>query len=59
MTGEGAAHLADLLQNRHDEAQVADVKRWQGQSDMTEVAIAILEGVLTSGTFSNLARGTL
>ena len=44
------AHLAYVLENRLDEAEIADVEDRQGKPDMAKMSSALLEGRLTSMT---------
>lgn len=53
-----AAILANLLENRNNEAQVAYVEDRQRKPDVSEVAIAVLERFATGRAFAGLAGST-
>ena len=49
-------YFAYFLQDRNDHLQVTDMKGRQGQSDMSEMAIALLERESTCLTETSLVR---
>lgn len=53
------ASFTDFLQNRYDELEVADVECWQGETNMSEVTITVLQAFTAGLASSSFARDTL
>ena len=56
--GPGApkTNLADILEDHHDKAEVANMEGRQRKPDMAEVAGAVLQGFMASTTIGRPAR---